>query len=129
MKAFCTLNQISPSVDTAEEVLKDILPRTTVKKISISTIQKVVSEHYSIKPGFMRAKKRTKEVVFPRQIAMYLSRTMTDSSLPVIGEEFGGRDHTTILHAYEKIRKDVQTNPQLSQEIAEIIKKINIEGR
>ncbi|MEI6156891.1 MAG: chromosomal replication initiator protein DnaA [Atribacterota bacterium] len=129
MKAFCTLNQISPSVDTAEEVLKDILPRTTVKKISTSTIQKVVSEHYSIKPGFMRAKKRTKEGVFPRQIAMYLSRTMTDSSLPVIGEEFGGRDHTTILHAYEKIRKDVQTNPQLAQEITEIIKKINIEGR
>ncbi|NLJ37326.1 MAG: chromosomal replication initiator protein DnaA [Candidatus Atribacteria bacterium] len=128
IKAFCTLNQISPNSEIAEEVLKDILPKTVTKKISVSTIQRVVSEHYSIKPGLMRAKKRTKEVAFPRQVAMYITRFLTNYSLPTIGEEFGGRDHTTVLHAYEKIKADIENNPQLSQEISGIIEKIQREG-
>jgi len=128
IKAFCTLNQISPNPEIAEEILKDILPKTVIKKISINTIQRVVSEHYSIKPGMMRVKKRTREVAFPRQIAMYLTRTLTNYSLPAIGEEFGGRDHTTVLHAYEKIKSDIANNPQLAQEIGGIIEKIQQEG-
>jgi len=76
----------------------------------------------------MRAKKRTKEVAFPRQVAMYITRSLTNFSLPAIGEEFGGRDHTTVLHAYEKIKSDLENNPQLSQEISEIIEKIQREG-
>ncbi len=128
IKAYCTLNQISPNPEIAEEILKDILPKTVAKKISVSTIQRVVSEHYSIKPGLMRAKKRTREVAFPRQIAMYITRSLTSYSLPAIGEEFGGRDHTTVLHAYEKIKTDMENNPQLSQEISGIIEKIQREG-
>jgi len=76
----------------------------------------------------MRVKKRTREVAFPRQIAMYLTRTLTNYSLPAIGEEFGGRDHTTVLHAYEKIKSDIKNNPQLAQEIGGIIEKIQQEG-
>ena len=128
IKAYCTLNQISPNPEIAEEILKDILPKTVTKKISVSTIQRVVSEHYSIKPGLMRAKKRTREVAFPRQVAMYITRSLTNYSLPAIGEEFGGRDHTTVLHAYEKIKTDLENNPQLSQEISGIIEKIQREG-
>jgi len=128
IKAYCTLNQISPNPEIAGEILKDILPKAVAKKISVSTIQRVVSEHYSIKPGLMRAKKRTKEVAFPRQVAMYITRSLTNFSLPAIGEEFGGRDHTTVLHAYEKIKSDLENNPQLSQEISEIIEKIQREG-
>lgn len=71
-----------------------------------------------------KAKKRTKSVAFPRQIAMYLSRELTDYSLPKIGEEFGGRDHTTVIHAHEKITKLLQTDVQLQKHIKEIQEKL-----
>ncbi|NHW17238.1 helix-turn-helix domain-containing protein, partial [Escherichia coli] len=67
-----------------------------------------------------KAKKRTKSVAFPRQIAMYLSRELTDFSLPKIGEEFGGRDHTTVIHAHEKISKLLDTDPQLQRQLKQI---------
>lgn len=128
IKAFCTLNQMEPTLETIKIVLKDILPKKKEVKISVNTIQKVVAEYYQLKPNLMRAKKRTKEVVLPRQIAMYLSRELTDLSLPSIGEEFGGRDHTTIIHAYEKIKKEVESNPQLAQVINKLREKIQTEA-
>ena len=73
--------------------------------ITILDIQKTVGELFNIKLEDFKAKKRTKSLAFPRQIAMYLSRELTDYSLPKIGEEFGGRDHTTVIHAHEKISK------------------------
>ncbi|BER91257.1 chromosomal replication initiator protein DnaA [Thermatribacter velox] len=124
IKAFCTLNQISPTVEIAQEILKDIIPRKHPKKISVAAIQKVVAEHFNIKPSAMKMKKRTKELAYPRQIAMYLARELTDLSLPSIGSEFGGRDHTTVLHAFEKIKSDMERNPQLAQEISGLIEKI-----
>ncbi|KHF27865.1 Chromosomal replication initiator protein DnaA [Anoxybacillus sp. BCO1] len=71
-----------------------------------------------------KAKKRTKSVAFPRQIAMYLSRELTDCSLPKIGEEFGGRDHTTVIHAHEKISALIQTDVQLQKQLKEIMEKL-----
>ena len=85
-------------------------------KKEVRTLYKYILED---KEDF-KAKKRTKSVAFPRQIAMYLSRELTDSSLPKIGDEFGGRDHTTVIHAHEKISKLFQTDSQLQQQIAEI---------
>ena len=75
---------------------------------------------YNIKLEDFKAKKRTKSVAFPRQIAMYLSRELTDFSLPKIGEEFGGRDHTTVIHAHEKISKLLKTDTQLQKHVEEI---------
>lgn len=72
----------------------------------------------------MRSKKRTRAVTFPRQIAMYLARELTDSSLPRIGEEFGGRDHTTVLHAYDKIQRMLQNNPSLQREISQLSQEL-----
>src|SRR5699024_6933768 len=81
----------------AADALKDIIPNQKPKKITIDIIQEVVREKYGIKLEDFVSKKRTKAIAFPRQIAMYLSRELTDSSLPKIGEEFGGRDHTTVI--------------------------------
>ena len=88
--------------------------------ITILDIQRAVGEQFNIKLEDFKAKKRTKSVAFPRQIAMYLSRELTDYSLPKIGEEFGGRDHTTVIHAHEKIAKLLQTDSQLQKQIKEL---------
>ncbi len=124
IKAFCLLNQISCELEVAKEILKDILPRKKTRKIDVLTIQKVVAEHFQIKVGLMRAKKRTREVAFPRQVAMFLARSLTNLSLPSLGEEFGGRDHTTVLHACEKLQRDLEANQKLSEEIGELVEKI-----
>jgi chromosomal replication initiator protein len=79
-----------------------------------------VGQHYNIKLEDFKAKKRTKSVAFPRQIAMYLSRELTDYSLPKIGEEFGGRDHTTVIHAHEKISKLMQVDANLQKQMKEL---------
>jgi len=78
-------------------------------------------------PHEFKAKKRTREVAFPRQIAMYLSRQLTDSSLPKIGEEFGGRDHTTVMHAHDKITQAILNDPLLEKKVNEMIQRIQSE--
>ena len=118
--AYSSLINKDINADLAAEALKDIIPSSKPKIITILEIQKAVGEHYNVKLEDFKAKKRTKSVAFPRQIAMYLSRELTDSSLPKIGDEFGGRDHTTVIHAHEKISKLFQTDSQLQQQIAEI---------
>jgi len=91
----------------AGEVLKDLIVDAQ-KKITVDLIQRKVAEYFEIRPSDMTAKRRSRNVVYPRHIAMYLSREMTSLSFPEIGEQFGGRDHTTILHAYEKIKRDLK---------------------
>ncbi|WP_100332692.1 chromosomal replication initiator protein DnaA [Bacillus xiapuensis] len=118
--AYSSLINKDINADLAAEALKDIIPSSKPKTITIQEIQKVVGEHYNIKLEDFKAKKRTKSIAFPRQIAMYLSREMTDFSLPKIGEEFGGRDHTTVIHAHEKISKLLETDNELQHNIKEI---------
>ena len=91
----------------ARDVLKDLIVENQ-KKITVDLIQRKVAEYFEIRPSEMTAKRRSKSVAYPRHIAMYLSREMTDLSFPDLGEHFGGRDHTTVLHAYEKIKKDLK---------------------
>ena len=123
--AYSSLINKDINADLAAEALKDIIPNSKPKIISISDIQRVVGEYFNVKLDDFKAKKRTKSVAFPRQIAMYLSRELTDSSLPKIGEEFGGRDHTTVIHAHEKISKLLQSDSQLQDHIKEINLKLN----
>ncbi|MGE7885240.1 chromosomal replication initiator protein DnaA [Bacillus sp. NPDC094077] len=118
--AYSSLINKDINADLAAEALKDIIPNSKPKIISIYDIQKAVGDVYQVKLEDFKAKKRTKSVAFPRQIAMYLSRELTDSSLPKIGEEFGGRDHTTVIHAHEKISKLLKTDTQLQKQVEEI---------
>ncbi|MDU1845593.1 chromosomal replication initiator protein DnaA [Niallia alba] len=118
--AYSSLINKDINADLAAEALKDIVPSSKPRVITIHDIQKVVGEHFNIKLDDFKAKKRTKSIAFPRQIAMYLSRELTDFSLPKIGEEFGGRDHTTVIHAHEKISKLLLTDSLLQKQLKEI---------
>ncbi|MNY60366.1 Chromosomal replication initiator protein DnaA [compost metagenome] len=92
--------------------------------ITIQDIQQKVGEYYNMKLEDFKARKRTKAIAFPRQIAMYISREMTDFSLPKIGDAFGGRDHTTVIHAHEKISQLIKVDPDLYKVINTICEKI-----
>jgi chromosomal replication initiator protein len=118
--AYSSLINKDINADLAAEALRDIIPNSKPKAITIFEIQKVVGQHFSIKLEDFKAKKRTKTVAFPRQIAMYLARELTDFSLPKIGEEFGGRDHTTVIHAHEKISKLVESDALLQKQLKDI---------
>ncbi|MBS4207173.1 chromosomal replication initiator protein DnaA [Bacillus sp. FJAT-50079] len=118
--AYSSLINKDINADLAAEALKDIIPSSKPKVVTILDIQKMVGAEYNIKLEDFKAKKRTQSIAFPRQIAMFLSREMTDFSLPKIGEEFGGRDHTTVIHAHEKISKLLQTDSDLQSKIEEI---------
>ncbi|MFY4776219.1 chromosomal replication initiator protein DnaA [Metabacillus sp. RGM 3146] len=118
--AYSSLINKDINADLAAEALKDIIPSSKPRIVTIQDIQKTVGQHYQIRLEDFKAKKRTKSVAFPRQIAMYLSRELTDSSLPKIGEEFGGRDHTTVIHAHEKISRMLQSDDMLKRQIKEI---------
>lgn len=118
--AYSSLINQDMNADLAAEALKDIIPSSKPRMITIHHIQEIVGRHYNVKLEDFTAKKRTKSVAFPRQIAMYLARELTDNSLPKIGEEFGGRDHTTVLHAHEKISNLMVSDQQLQKNIKEI---------
>ena len=123
--AYSSLINQDISVDLASEALKDIVPSSKPRVITIKDIQTVIGEHYHIKLEDFSAKKRTKSIVFPRQIAMYLSRELTNYSLPKIGEEFGGRDHTTVIHAHEKISKLLDTDKELQQKLKKVTEQLH----
>ena len=91
------------------------------KEITVNRIKEKVSSVFGVKMEDFNSKKRTRSISYPRQIAMYLSRELTDLSLPKIGEEFGGRDHTTVIHAHDKITKDIETNEDFKDKINKII--------
>lgn len=122
--AYSQLQGKPITTELAAEALKDIIQAPKSKKITIQDIQKVVGQYYNVRIEDFSAKKRTKSIAYPRQIAMYLSRELTDFSLPKIGEEFGGRDHTTVIHAHEKIVNDIKADPTFKQEVENLEKEI-----
>lgn len=103
--AFSSVTRHPVNLDLAHSVLKNIFPERSVKPISISLIQQEVCRYYQISKNELVGNKRSQSIAFPRQIAMYLSRELTDHSLPKIGGEFGGRDHTTVMYANTKIQR------------------------
>ena len=102
------------TVDLAKDVLKSTMPSNLV---SVESIQKAVADYYRIKVADMYSKRRPANIARPRQIAMYLAKELTQKSLPEIGEQFGGRDHTTVLHAVRKIAQERQKNAELNHEL------------
>ena len=123
--AFASLSGADISIPLVEQVLKDFLaPSKSGSSVSIDLIKKAVAEYYSVKIDDMSAKIRTKEIASARQVAMYLSRELTPASLPKIGEEFGGRDHTTVLHACGKIRQAIRSEKELDEAVKSILVKL-----
>jgi chromosomal replication initiator protein len=120
--AYASLTGQKVTLALAQDVLKDVIKED--KKISIEAIQRKVAEVFEIGVSDIRGKRRTRSFAYPRQIAMHLSRELTDMSLPQIGEYFGGRDHTTVLHACNKILQDISKNSQTKKTIENIIAKI-----
>lgn len=121
--AYSMVNKTGVNLKLAEEVLKDTLFKDK-NKITIEFIKKNVADFYGLKPSDLQAKKRNKEIVFPRQIAMFLIRELTEHSFPVIGDNFGYKDHTTVIHAYKKIKKEIENNRIVRYNIEQIRKKI-----
>jgi len=122
--AYSSLTNSEITVDLASEALKDIISNKQAKNITIDTIKDVVSSYYNLRVEELTSQRRTRNVAFPRQIAMYLARKLTDLSLPKIGEEFGGRDHTTVIHAYEKISEGIKNDEGLENVINDLTKKL-----
>ena len=114
--AYSRFNQKEVSIQLAREALRDLLSIQN-RQISVENIQKTVADYYKIKVADMYSKKRPASIARPRQIAMYLAKELTQKSLPEIGELFGGRDHTTVLHAVRKMGAERQTNTELNQQL------------
>lgn len=123
--AFANLNNSEINLEMATQALKDIIQSRKQKPITIERIQQIVAKHYGIKSSEMKTKKRTRSLAYPRQIAMYLTRELTENSLPRIGEEFGGRDHSTVIHACDKINNDIRQDPSLQLIVKELIDAIH----
>ena len=107
-------------INLAIEALKDFISKGLSEKNDITRIQKIVAEYFQISVEDIRSKKRSSNIAFPRQIAMYLCRKLTSESFPKIGTEFGGKDHSTVMHSVEKIEQEIKNNSDL----AGIIKKL-----
>ena len=122
--AFASFTQQPVTTEVAAEALKNIFENNKTKKITLDIIQEIIADHFGVKIDELHSKKRTREIAYPRQIAMYLSRELTDTSLPDIGNFFGGRDHTTVLHAHNKIGTERASDKNLDATIAKLIERI-----
>ncbi|MDU5111938.1 MAG: chromosomal replication initiator protein DnaA, partial [Clostridium sp.] len=122
--AYSSLTNRPITVELAGEALKDIISNKQNKNVTIDVIQDVVAAYFNLRIEDLKSQRRTRNIAYPRQIAMYLSRKLTDMSLPKIGEEFGGRDHTTVIHAYEKISDSLNTDESLQHTVNDITKKL-----
>src|SRR6058998_1048002 len=125
MIAFCALTGREMSVDLAQEVLGELWGEEE-KVITIDQVQRKVSDFFGVKVSDLKAKNRTKAVAFPRQVAMYLARQLTHASLSEIGRAFGGKDHTTVLHAVDKIQTLLQEDPKLRKTIDGLVQSVNL---
>jgi len=120
--AHATLVGRPITIDTAQEVLQDLL-RAHDKKVTIEEIQKKVAEHFNIRITDMHSPRRSRSVARPRQVAMYLAKSITSRSLPEIGRKFGGRDHTTVMHAVRKI-EELKSTDSIFNDDVELLKRM-----
>ncbi len=119
--AYSSLTNRAITEELAEEALKDIISNHKPLEITVDLIKDKVSKRFNIRIDEFSSKKRTRAIAYPRQVAMYLTRELTDLSLPKIGDEFGGRDHTTVIHACEKISNDMIRDNLFKKKIEDII--------
>jgi len=122
--AFSSLTGRAMTVGLAQDVLRDVFPQGEVAQVSIQRIQETVSERFGLSVSELCSERRSQSIAYPRQVAMYLSRELTDSSLPKIGKEFGGRDHTTVIHAYSKIDRMIREDRSVYNLVQELTARI-----
>ncbi|HSS80435.1 MAG TPA: helix-turn-helix domain-containing protein, partial [Gaiellaceae bacterium] len=122
--AFASLTGRRMDVELAQDVLRDVFPQGEPAVVSIERIQELVCERFSVTMQELTGDRRSQNIVYPRQVAMYLSRELTDSSLPKIGKEFGGRDHTTVIHATSKIARMIREDRDVYNLVQELTKRI-----
>ncbi|UQS82938.1 chromosomal replication initiator protein DnaA [Bombilactobacillus folatiphilus] len=120
VQAYSTMNNEDINISLAAEALKDLKDSQHQAGLTISKIQTQVAKYYKLTVDDLKGKRRNKSIVVPRQIAMYLSRELTDSSLPKIGQEFGGKDHTTVLHSCEKIAKLLESDLNIQHDLTNL---------
>jgi chromosomal replication initiator protein len=113
------------TLDIAETVIRDLVQNLEPRRIKIEDILRIISRHYGVSKGDLLSQRRHRSVVWPRQIGMYLAKHLTARSLPEIGRRFGGRDHTTVLHAIRKIEGEITKNPHLGDELEELKRLLN----
>ena len=104
------------TIESSADVLSDLL-RASSRRISVDAIQKRVASHYGIRVSDMFSARRARDIARPRQVAMYLAKTLTSLSYPEIGRQFGGRDHTTVMHAVRTVESHIETNPEISEDV------------
>ncbi|MCQ2589100.1 MAG: chromosomal replication initiator protein DnaA [Treponema sp.] len=114
----------TPDLDTVKNQLKDLVGSNSVENISIDIIQKVIADNYQVSVSDLKSKKRDKKFVIPRQIAIYIAREITEISFTELGNEFGGKDHTTMMHAYEKVKENIKLDSSLNNKINLYIREI-----
>jgi chromosomal replication initiator protein len=122
--AFSSLTGRPMTVDLAQDVLKDVFPQGEAAQVSIQRIQETVSQRFGLSLEELCGDRRSQNIVYPRQVAMYLSRELTDSSLPKIGKEFGGRDHTTVIHATSKIARMIREDRSVYNLVQELTARV-----
>ncbi|HWO41648.1 MAG TPA: chromosomal replication initiator protein DnaA [Candidatus Eisenbacteria bacterium] len=123
--AFSSLTKAPITIELANDVLRNTL-KTSHKEITVESIQKTICDYYNIKLNDLKAKRRTKNVAIPRQVAMYLCRKYTETSFPAIGDKFGGRDHSTVIHAAKAIEKKLREDPLMQTTIEKLEKNLNV---
>lgn len=128
--AYATImNGCDITYELAVEALKDYFVKSIISKNKIDLLQQIIAETYNISLEDLKGKKRNTEIAVPRQIAMFICRKYINESYPKIGSEFGGKDHTTVMHSVNKIEKEIKTNKKLEEEINKIVNRMNVEKR
>ncbi|SVB26666.1 uncharacterized protein METZ01_LOCUS179520, partial [marine metagenome] len=125
LMANCKFTNREPSVDLARESLRDLLA-LQAKQITIENIQKTVAEYYNIRISDLLSKRRNRSITRPRQLAMAITRELTSHSLPEIGDSFGGRDHTTVIHACKKTVLFKESNNRIKEDYENIVRSLNL---
>ena len=123
--AFSSMTKSPITLELTKEVLRHML-KGAERELTVESIQKIICDYYHIKLGDLKAKRRTKNIALPRQVAMYLCRKHTEISFPAIGDKFGGRDHSTVIHASKTIEKKIKDDPYMQSAIANIERNLNI---
>ena len=124
LMAYCSLTGAEINLSTAQQVLKNFID-SQARKITIDAIQKAVAEQFGLRPAEIKAKTNSRQIVFPRQVAMYLAKQMTEASLPEIGRQFGGKHHTTVMHSVEKIEEQRQSDKDLNRMLNKLTETLN----